>query len=134
MSGLVADTHAVVWYFFGSSRLSAYALATIEAAILAGGPVFVATVSLVEVVYLIEKGRIPAETFGRLTQKQTDPTRRFVPIALDPHVADALRGVPRADVPDVPDRIIVATARHLNCPLVTADQRIQAAGIVTTVW
>ena len=52
---------------------------------------------------------------------------------LDLGVADSIRGIPRDLVPDMPDRIIAATALHLNLPLVTRDQRIRSAGI-GTIW
>ncbi len=37
-------------------------------------------------------------------------------------------------IPDMPDRIIAATARYLNIPLVTKDAMIQNAGVVSTIW
>jgi predicted nucleic acid-binding protein len=52
---------------------------------------------------------------------------------VDAGVADALPKIPRDVVPDMPDRIIAATALHLGLPLVTRDRRIQAAGI-QTIW
>lgn len=134
MSALVADTHAVIWYFFSSPRLSPAARAAMENAVRDGDPVFVATVSLVEIAYLIEKGRIPAATFDRLARELADPESRFVPFPLDSLVASALRVVPRALIPDMPDRIITATALHLNCPLISADQRIRSSGVVPAVW
>jgi len=48
-------------------------------------------------------------------------------------VATALKDIPRNLVPDMPDRIIAATALHLGLPLVTRDRRLQAAGI-DTIW
>jgi predicted nucleic acid-binding protein len=36
-------------------------------------------------------------------------------------------------VPEMPDRIIAATAIHLGVPLVTRDRRLQSAGI-QTIW
>jgi len=36
-------------------------------------------------------------------------------------------------VPDMPDRIIAATALHLDLPLVTRDRAIQAAGL-KAIW
>jgi len=36
-------------------------------------------------------------------------------------------------VPDMPDRIITATAFYLNLPLVSCDSKIQAANI-QTIW
>ena len=134
MSMLVADTHAIIWYFFSSPRLSMTARAAMEEALRSGDPLFVATISLIEVAYLAEKRRIPEVTFERLARVLSDPSSRFVPFSLDTHVAEALRLVSRSSIPDMPDRIITATALHLNCPLITADQRIQTSGVVATIW
>jgi len=60
MSAIVLDTHATVWSLMDRSRLSAAARAAIEAAGKNHAPVFVPTISLVEITYLIEEGRLPA--------------------------------------------------------------------------
>jgi predicted nucleic acid-binding protein len=44
-----------------------------------------------------------------------------------------LRRISRDVVPDMPDRIIAATALHLELPLVTSDRRIQQTE-VETIW
>jgi predicted nucleic acid-binding protein len=49
-------------------------------------------------------------------------------------VAQVLGQVPKEEVPDMPDRIIAATALSLNLPLVTRDQKIQATSSVQTIW
>jgi len=36
-------------------------------------------------------------------------------------------------VPDMPDRIIAATAIYLSLPLITKDDAIRSAGIIT-IW
>jgi len=54
-------------------------------------------------------------------------------VALDRDIARALYRIPRGIVPDMPDRIIAATALHLGVPLVTRDAAIRAAPI-TTIW
>jgi predicted nucleic acid-binding protein len=48
-------------------------------------------------------------------------------------MVDAMARVPRDQVPDLPDRIIAATALHLGVPLVTRDRQITASGIAT-IW
>jgi predicted nucleic acid-binding protein len=60
-----------------------------------------------------------------------DPAWVLVP--LDFEIAQALAQISRDTVPDMPDRIIAATALYLNIPLVTKDSKIQASNI-QTIW
>ena len=53
---------------------------------------------------------------------------------LDLTVAETLAQIPRATVPDMPDRIIAATALWLGLPLVTRDSRICLLPNISTVW
>ena len=50
------------------------------------------------------------------------PGLRLIP--LEPEIAIAAAKLPRAFMNDPSDQIIVATARHLNLPLITADHKI----------
>lgn len=73
------------------------------------------------------------EMWGSFPSALTDPTSSFAVVSLDLAIAQGIRQIPRNLLPDMPDRIIAATALHLNLPLVTRDQRIQAVGI-KTIW
>jgi predicted nucleic acid-binding protein len=53
---------------------------------------------------------------------------------LDAAVAKAVQKISRITVPDMPDRIIAATAVHLNADLVTRDRRLQAALGNRSIW
>jgi PIN domain nuclease of toxin-antitoxin system len=103
----VLDTHAAIWYVFVRKRLSQDALRFIRRAVDSGRPVYVSAISIVETIM------------------------RIMPVDLE--VAQAVYKVPRAIVPDMPDRITAATALHLNLPLITRDARLQSAGI-QTMW
>ena len=48
-------------------------------------------------------------------------------------VVQAMRQVPRAEIPDMPDRIVAATAVYFGVPVISRDGRIRAASI-KTVW
>jgi PIN domain nuclease of toxin-antitoxin system len=133
MSALVADTHAVVWFLCGLSSLSTTARSALELASRDGDPVYVASISLVEIAYLVEKGRLPVATFDRLDQAHDEAGSGWTMRSLDQDDARSLRRVRRDLVPDMPDRIIAATAMHLGLPLVTGDRKIQATGILT-IW
>ena len=58
-----------------------------------------------------------------------DPDSAFQPISLTVEIAFALREIPRSSVPDLPDRVIAATALSLGPPLVTCGRKMQASGI-----
>lgn len=133
MAAVVADTHAAVWYLLNARSLSPDARAAMDEAAQAGDPVYVSAISLVEVVYLVEKRRLPAVVLDRLTSAVSEPDSGFVITPLDQSVALAIQQIPREIVPDMPDRIIAATALHLGFPLVTRDPAIGNAGI-KTIW
>lgn len=63
MVGVIADTHAVIWYLLDSPRLSTLALAQFETCRTDGVRVGVASISIVEIVYLVDKDRFPQEPF-----------------------------------------------------------------------
>jgi PIN domain nuclease of toxin-antitoxin system len=56
---LVLDTHAVVWFLSGSTRLSLTARTVIESAERNADDIFISSISLVELIYLAERSRIP---------------------------------------------------------------------------
>jgi PIN domain nuclease of toxin-antitoxin system len=83
MPAVVADTHATVWYFLEPHKLSQNATAALEAAEVAGDPIYVSAISLVEVTYLVEKGKLPEVALTRLRSALTDPEIAFVVAPLD---------------------------------------------------
>jgi PIN domain nuclease of toxin-antitoxin system len=130
---VVLDTHATLWYLLNSPELSSTARDTIEDVIGHADKVYVPAISLVEAIYLHERGRITSEALKRLDIALADPISGLVVAPLDGPVAAALPKIPRDAVPDMPDRIIAATAVHLDLPLVTRDRRLRSAGL-ETVW
>ncbi|MFN0101118.1 MAG: type II toxin-antitoxin system VapC family toxin [Bryobacteraceae bacterium] len=132
-TSLVLDTHTAIWYLVLDARLSTEALRTIRAAATAGKRCFVPSICLVEATYLVEKNRIAEATFGLLREALTRGQSNLVLAPLDLAVTRALRNVPRDEVPDLPDRVIAATAVALGLPLITRDGKIRASGI-RTVW
>jgi predicted nucleic acid-binding protein len=105
----VADTHAIIWYLFDDPRLSPPARAAIEEAARAGDQIGLSTITLAEIVYLSEKGRIAPEAFGRLLRSLDAAGAVLRELPFDRRVAEALPLVMRSEVPDLPDRVIAAT-------------------------
>ena len=133
----VADTHTALWYLFNDARLSVAAGDFIDQAAAAGSPIVVSSISLAEIVYLIEKNRLPANAYADLKAALDDPDHVFdhvfkeAPFTVE--IVDSMRQVPRADVPDMPDRIVAATAVYFGVPVISRDGRIRASN-VQTVW
>jgi len=129
----VADTHTVIWYTFADSRLSPAARIELDAAASNGEQIAISSISLAEMVYLVEKGRIGARIYEDLLSALEEPNPLLVEIACERTVVQAMRRISRSEVPDFPDRIIAATALHLGVPLLSRDRKIQASS-VTTIW
>ncbi|MBC6473661.1 MAG: PIN domain-containing protein [Hormoscilla sp. GM102CHS1] len=117
MLDAVTDTHALIWYLEDSSRLGDVANQTFAACERGEIVIYVPTICLVEIVYLQEKNRIPAD----------------LKVRLNAGLQLVMATIPRSIVPDMPDRIIAATATHLGLPLISRDRRIQLSA-VNTIW
>lgn len=130
---LVLDSHTVLWYLENSGELSTKANAAIDNAVDEAEDIFVSAISLVEAIYLFERGRITRSAVVGFRAALKDRNSGLIIVGVDAPIADALEQIPRARVPDMPDRIIAATALHLEALLVTRDRKLQAAGI-RTIW
>ncbi len=58
MPSVAVDTHAIIWYLTRDPRLSRRAESTLDHATLEGCLIHVPSICLVEMTYLVEKGRL----------------------------------------------------------------------------
>lgn len=126
---VAADTHAVLWYLEDDKRLTPAAGAALDAA----QRILVPSICLVEIMYLVEKGRLHAAVMPRFLAELDNPATTFELAVLDLGVILSLEDISRLHIPDLPDRVIAATALHHRVPLVTRDAKIRACGI-QTIW
>jgi PIN domain nuclease of toxin-antitoxin system len=94
---------------------------------------------LVEVNYLSGKKTFPySGVFARLIALATDANEPLEVLPLTLQIAQAMDLVPRAEVPDMPDRIIAATAVAHQLSLVSQDSEIRASaalkGVISVIW
>jgi PIN domain nuclease of toxin-antitoxin system len=130
----VTDTHALIWHLAGSSRLSGKRAAIFGDADDGKAWIHVSVISLVEIVYLIDRRRIDSAIYGQVLHLLSTPNGSYQPVAIDTTIVEAMATIPRDSVPDMPHRIIAATALSLGYPLITADERIHASGVVDVIW
>ena len=127
MSAVAVDTHTIVWYLSNDNRLSGRAIDALDRASAAGEYIYVPSICLVELTYLVEKARLPAIARERLIRALDEPSTPCKIAPLDREVADALELVDRNEVPDMPDRVVAATAFALKVPLISRDGKIRSS-------
>jgi len=123
----VADTHAAVWF------LSSLAKTFMEQAAISRAAIALAPISLAEVVYLVEKKRLPESAYEELMNALSNPNHVLKEAPFNSSVVRSMRLIPRDAVPDMPDRIVAATGLHLRVPVISRDGRIRASSI-ETIW
>lgn len=135
MSRYVCDTHPLLWHLASDRRLSKPAREIFKSADAGLSQVFVPGIVLIEMVYLTEKGVVKREFLERTFALLDMPNGSYQVAVLDQRVAQImLEQVPWAAVPELADRIMVATAVSLGLPLISKDQTIRDAGIAQIVW
>ncbi len=82
---IAADTHAILWYLTGAPRLSAIAKAAFDDAVEAPQDIYISAMSMVELVYLTERSRIPLAAGRRLWGQIHESPGRGLAGQLDLH-------------------------------------------------
>lgn len=125
----VTDTHSLVWYFTEDPRLSETVLNAFESTV-DEGAIFIPAVVLAEIMFIAKKGRI-AISFEE-TIKKIEENENFEVSSLN---IDILKIADKIETDmEMHDRLIVATAKYLEAPLITKDENIRTSEIVSTVW
>ena len=127
---ILLDTHVLVWLVENGRRLGKAARETIQT----DTELCLSAMTFWELGMLLGKGQIaltmplPA-LLDRVIREGMTIVPVSAPIAIDAHILPRLHGDPM-------DRLLMATARSLDCPLMTADHVIEeyaAAGHIRMV-
>lgn len=129
----VTDTHGLIWYLEDSPRLGKKAKAAFDSCDQGECLIYVPAICIVEIIYLQEKGRIDKTLLTQFLEEMTANSSGLRVADLTIDSAIALDQIPRQQVPDMPDRIIAATAIQLGLPLISRDRKIQLSS-VPTIW
>ena len=138
---ILLDTHVLIWWASGEmQRLSPQALRAIEAEIeraaQPGQPagLRVSAISCWEVAMLVQRGRLALslEVERWLAVVASIAAVRLLP--LEPAVAVAATRLPEPFHADPADRFLVAQARELAVPLLSADRKIRDYPHGQSLW
>ena len=126
----VADTHALLWWFTDSPRISSKASVIFEKCEKGEGVIFIPSIVIAEALSIFDKKRVSFD-FRNLF-KEIKASENFVLIALDYPILE--RMVALKEVPELHDKIIVSTAKYLKLPIITKDKILQELPSVQTIW
>jgi len=117
---ITLDAHTLIWYIHKPSRnnLSAKALETIRKATV-DGVVYVPTITLLEIIRLIEKNKYPISFKDFITSIKHH--RAFEIVSLTPEIVEISAELHHWDIHD---RVIIATAIYTDTELVSLDEEI----------
>jgi PIN domain nuclease of toxin-antitoxin system len=126
----LADTVAIVRHLRQHPALGGQAASILQEADQGIHRIFLSAITLMEVLYLSEAGRIdlPLDELVATVSR----SRNYEVVPVDADVTLAAVGID--DVPELHDRIIVATARYLGVPMLTGDRVIAASQHVQALW
>lgn len=133
MSVAVTDSQALIWYAIGPHRrLGRRARALFARAERGEATIYVPVLVMAEIAEAIGRGGIRSELgFSRWAERLL-ASRHFAAVDLTADIvfeAEALYAIPERG-----DRLIAATASHLECPLITNDPAITRVPGVLTIW
>ena len=125
----VFDTHVLIWYFIGSKRLKRKLKEKIEEARNTGGCLLVPTIVIAEALAIAEKGKVEFDFQDMYQLIKDEP--EFEIVGFTPEI---LEEVMHTEIPEIHDRIIVATAKFYRACLLTKDKIILESREVEKLW
>ena len=125
----LADTVTVIRHFSEAGKIGRRAYELISGVERGEHHCYVSTISLVEILYLSEKNRIPIRLGEAL--KKLNKSENYSIVDLTPEIVGVAE---RIKFPDIFDRLIMATAQYLGIPVLTSDKDIASKNVVETIW
>ena len=125
----VADTVALIVYL-EKRRLGTDSQIIFDSAENSNTIIHIPAIVFAEILYLAEKQRISANLKDVKNLLQTNSNFRECPLTQT--IIENAEQI--TDIPELHDRLISATARHLKLELITTDAKIQNSTFVKTVW
>ncbi len=125
----VADTVVLVRFFSKKGSIPARTLRILRDADEGKHIIAVSVISLIEILYLSERQRIPLDLEKFTAELNEQSNYRIVD--LDPAIVNTARSVHGLELHD---RMIVATAKHLGLPILTSDKEIKENSGIEVIW
>jgi PIN domain nuclease of toxin-antitoxin system len=129
---ILLDTHAIIWLFLDPVQLSSHARRAILQARINGEEFACSPISFYEIANAARRKRLQLNSPTRDFITAVQSRLRLIPLTAEISICAA--ELPHPFHGDPFDRIIVATAIVIQCPLITHDDRIRKANVCKVVW
>ena len=123
------DTVAIIRHFSGYGRIGRKAKTIIEEAEDGKHLLLLSVVSLFEIMYLAEKNRIKISLPNTLSLIHQKPCYQVAELSADIVVAAS-----KIKFYELHDRLILATAKHLNLDILSSDLRFDELENFKRIW
>ena len=126
----ITDTHSLIWYLTNGKRLSRKAYLIFEGCDRGEEIIVIPTIVLAEIIYICEKKRLNIE-FKSILEKINN-SLNYQPLSLTLDII--LKIIDMIEIPDMHDRIIIASTSMIDGILITKDRTIRKSNLVKTLW
>ena len=126
----VTDTHALLWWFTDSPKLSSKASEIFEICETGKIIIFIPSIVVAESINIFDKKRVSFDFRGLL--KKIRKSENFVIIALDYPILEKM--IALKEVSELHDKIIASTAKYLKVPIITKDKALHKTRSIECVW
>ena len=125
----LADTVAIIRHFAKTGVIGKRAKQILRDADAGKNTIYVSIISIVEIMYLAERNRIPINLDEVNKQLNESDNYQVVDLSLDIiEVAKTIQDL------ELHDRLIVATGKYLAIPILTSDQPISNSNLIDVIW
>lgn len=125
MDSYVTDTQALIKFMMGQKVIDKQCHQAFLSADQGKNTIIIPAVVLMEVLYLFEKNRIKIDLI-QTEDLLKSKNYQFEPLSLEIlKIASEIK-----DIPELHDRLIAATARYLDIPIITSDLVIRKSRFV----
>jgi PIN domain nuclease of toxin-antitoxin system len=125
VTDFLLDTHIALWLSEGDVRLGEATRKALDTAWKANGRIFFSAISVWEIAMLVEKEAIELDLPVDAWVKRFLDRPGLVGVPLDHSAAARAYSLHHLEHRDPADRLLIASAIGLECPLVTHDDRIR---------
>lgn len=123
------DTNAIIKHFAQTSRLGKRAKEIISQAESNQHQLFVSIISLMEIMYLAEKNRIPITLDEMINHLNSKSCYSIIEFSIE-----ILREAEKVQFYELHDRLILATAKLLGTPVISADEKFESVPDIEVIW